>query len=298
VAHASLEESSSRSACTCVRSEDSNRIYASQFVGRAHWKLERVLQNGASVGGRLTSEVLNSPELRFVDYLATRLGLMEPWQQSLKSSPQVASEKYRNLSETYDLRTAWAQTLRDRAIHRLEVRPGSVVLDVGCGTGLAFAALQTMVGPEGRVIGIDVSAEMLARARERTRARGWRNVTFIHSSVEEASIPQMADAALFLAAHDIMRSPSALKNVVDHVREGGRVVAAGPKWAPWWAPSVNVWVWLISRQFVATLEGFDNPWSHLREFIPNLRVEHILFGAGYITWGDKPAPSVAPASSE
>jgi ubiquinone/menaquinone biosynthesis C-methylase UbiE len=50
---------------------------------------------------------------------------------------------------------------------------GSVVLDVGCGTGLNFVGLEKAIGPRGRLIGIDLSSDMLARAHERVQRHGW-----------------------------------------------------------------------------------------------------------------------------
>jgi demethylmenaquinone methyltransferase/2-methoxy-6-polyprenyl-1,4-benzoquinol methylase len=78
----------------------------------------------------------------------------------------------------------------------LRLGPRDVVLDVGCGTGQAFPVLEEAIGPEGRLIGIDLSAAMLARAAERIERDGWRNVTLIESSVEEALVPVTADGAL------------------------------------------------------------------------------------------------------
>ncbi|TQJ30945.1 class I SAM-dependent methyltransferase [Microbacterium sp. SLBN-146] len=50
-----------------------------------------------------------------------------------------------------------------------------VVVDLGCGTGLNFPALADAVGPEGLVVGIDRSGDMLAMAERRIDAHGWRD---------------------------------------------------------------------------------------------------------------------------
>ena len=72
---------------------------------------------------------------------------------------------------------------------------------------------------------------MLAQARALVERRGWINVELINAWGEEASIPALADAAIFCAVHDVMRSPAALENVLRQVRDGGRIVAGGAKWA-------------------------------------------------------------------
>jgi demethylmenaquinone methyltransferase/2-methoxy-6-polyprenyl-1,4-benzoquinol methylase len=40
---------------------------------------------------------------------------------------------------------------------------GETVIDVACGTGLTFALIEDLIGPDGRVIGMDLSPEMLAK---------------------------------------------------------------------------------------------------------------------------------------
>ena len=115
----------------------------------------------------------------------------------------------------------------------------------------------------------------------------WQNVTLINSSVEDAHIAEGVDAALFSFTHDVMRSPLALQNVMRSVRQGGRVVAAGSKWAPWWAWPVNIALWYGARQYTTTFEGFSRPWSHLAPYIPGLHLESHLAGTIYVAWGTK-----------
>ena len=199
-----------------------------------------------------------------------------------------ALEKYQRHAGDYDHRVAPVERIRRRAITRLLLEPGGVVLDVGCGTGLSFPLIQAHIGSEGRLVGIELSPDMMAKARERVESAGWQNVILIESAVEEADIPVQTDAVLFHFTHDILRLPQALENVFRHVKRGGRVVAAGTKWAPLWGFPVNLYVWYIARQFVTTFEGFGRPWSHLVRIVPDLRVEPVLFGGGYIAWGALP----------
>jgi len=56
-----------------------------------------------------------------------------------------------------------------RAIDAAAVQPGEAVLDVGCGCGATAIGLAARVGASGRVVGLDLSAPMLERARERAR---------------------------------------------------------------------------------------------------------------------------------
>ena len=199
-----------------------------------------------------------------------------------------ALEQYRRLALVYDLSTAAGAPYRRRTVERLAPAAGEVVLDVGCGTGLNFPALEEGIGAEGQLIGLDPCPEMLERSRQRVAAHGWRNVELVNAAAEDAELGVTVDAAILCGVHDVMRSPDALANIVRHVRAGGRIVAGGAKWAPWWRPGagpLNVSTWAINRDCVTTLEGFDRPWSRLAELVPRLRVEEVYFGGGYIAWG-------------
>jgi SAM-dependent methyltransferase len=203
--------------------------------------------------------------------------------------PLRARERYAALAQAYDVRTAAGQPYRRRAVERVAARPGEVIIDVGCGTGLNFAQLQAAIGPTGRLIGIDLSPEMLAEARARIERHGWSNVQLVESAAEHAQLSRRhADAVLICGVHDVMRSPPALVNVLRHLRDRGRVVAAGPKWAPWWRPDavpLNLSTWSVNRPYVTTFEGFDEPWSRLAALVPALEVEAVYAGGGYIAAG-------------
>ena len=68
-------------------------------------------------------------------------------------------------------------------------RPGERALDVGCGCGATSLALAEAVGPTGRVVGVDISREMLARAGERAAAAGLPTVTFVEADAQEHAFP-------------------------------------------------------------------------------------------------------------
>jgi ubiquinone/menaquinone biosynthesis C-methylase UbiE len=198
-----------------------------------------------------------------------------------------AQERYRRLARVYDVWTAAGAPYRQRTVERLAPAPGEVILEVGCGTGLNFAALEKGIGPEGRLIGLDLCPEMLDRAGARVAAEGWRNVELVQAAAEDAELPVMVDAVVLCGVHDVMRSADALANVLRHVRPGGRIVAGGAKWTPWWRPgsaALNVSTWAMNREYVTSLEGFHRPWSRLAELVPGLQVEEIYFGGGYIAW--------------
>lgn len=69
-----------------------------------------------------------------------------------------------------------------------EVRPGEVVLDLGCGAGLDVMLAAQRVGPNGRVIGVDMTDAMIARARDAVAAAGLQNVEIRKGIIEELPV--------------------------------------------------------------------------------------------------------------
>ena len=61
---------------------------------------------------------------------------------------------------------------RAAAIEEPQLRPGDSVVDLFCGTGVNFEPLLERIGSTGKVVGVDGSEAMLARARRRIRRRG------------------------------------------------------------------------------------------------------------------------------
>jgi ubiquinone/menaquinone biosynthesis C-methylase UbiE len=198
----------------------------------------------------------------------------------------AALRQYRSRARIYDLELMLFEPVRQRAINLMHLKNGDRVIDVGCGTGLSLDPIESIVGAEGSIVGIEQSPDMIERARARAAEAGWHNVTLINSSVEEAAIPAAADAALFHFTHDIMRTPTAVANVVRHLKPGGRVVAAGLKWAPIRTMPLNLFVWNAALRSTSTLEGLARPWSNLDELLQEVEVEQMLGGTVYIASGN------------
>lgn len=73
-----------------------------------------------------------------------------------------------------------------QAIARM--RPGEVILDLGCGGGFDCFLAAGRVGPEGRVIGVDMTPEMIAKARANARKSGRTNVEFRLGEIEHLPV--------------------------------------------------------------------------------------------------------------
>jgi ubiquinone/menaquinone biosynthesis C-methylase UbiE len=198
---------------------------------------------------------------------------------------QRAIELYREAAPGYDRHMTYLARLQRKAVEKLRLQPGEIVIDVACGTGILFPLLEEGVGPSGQVVGVDLSPEMLAKARERVAANRWGNVALVEAPMEEAELDVEADAALFSFAHDVLQSPEAVANVVRHLRPGARVACTGPKLGARWNLPVNLVVRRIARPYITTYAGLDRPWRHLERHIDDLRHRDLALGGSYVAWG-------------
>jgi SAM-dependent methyltransferase len=197
----------------------------------------------------------------------------------------AALAQYRRRAAFYDQELAPFEPIRTDAIGLLRLESGQAVIDAGCGTGLSFEMLEAGIGPHGRIVGVDLSPEMLARARDRVKRHGWRNVQLVCEPMTQAPLGSAADAVLFHFTHDVVRDPLALAHVFSHLRPGARVVATGLQWAPPWMWPVNGFVMAAALYSVTSFEGLGRPWDRLAQHLTGLEVETAMGGGIYIAHG-------------
>ena len=79
---------------------------------------------------------------------------------------EQARHNYNRLAKWYDSFAGSEEQLTNIGIQMLDVQPGEVVLEIGCGTGHAMVGF---AGKGGKVLGIDISEKMLKMARRKIR---------------------------------------------------------------------------------------------------------------------------------
>ena len=108
------------------------------------------------------------------------------------------------------------------------IAPGLTVLDLGCGAGTDLLIASQMAGPDGRVIGIDMTAGMLARARASAEAMDLTGVELHESLIESLPVPdETVDVVISNGVIDLVPDKDAVFSEIDRVlRPGGRVQLA------------------------------------------------------------------------
>lgn len=177
--------------------------------------------------------------------------------------------------------------LRRRSIEAIDLQPGDRVLELGCGTGNAFDALRTSVGPAGEVVGLDYSAGMTERAASRSRSAGWENVHVVRADAAHPPVASGRFDAVYLAM-----SLSAMPDVEavlaaadDCLRDGGRVVVLDARpfqhW-PW--RLLNPLVGPLARRLTNWFPSVDIPAALRRQFA-SVSITDWQGGAVYIAVG-------------
>lgn len=138
------------------------------------------------------------------------------------------------------------------ALQYLDLKEGEAVLDLGCGSGAALPTLREAVGPSGRVVGIDYSPRMLARAEAVVRERGFENVELRRADATRVTIePGSYDAAYACSSISAMPDvPAALATVQRALRPGGRLFVFDMRLVPrgWSTPLI----WLFQGIYRAS----------------------------------------------
>lgn len=108
------------------------------------------------------------------------------------------------------------------------LQPGARVVDVGCGAGIDSLIAARMVGPEGRVIGVDMTPAMLERARSAATEGGFENVDFREGVMEELPVADAwADVVISNGVLNLAPDkPRALAEMARVLKPGGRLQIA------------------------------------------------------------------------
>lgn len=160
-----------------------------------------------------------------------------------------------------------------------QLRRGDRVLDVGCGCGATSLAVAERVLPGGRVTGVDLSAAMLARARERSAAL--ENVSLVEADASAFRPEQPVDRIVSRFGVMFFEDPvAAFTHLRGLLQTGGRLT-----FVCWRAYDENPWCKLpmdvvqsyLPEAVLPGIDGSPGPFA----FADRRRVEEILTGSGF-----------------
>ena len=141
----------------------------------------------------------------------------------------------RPLARILEYRDEWLEGIPESSIESFagtgnpfslgELRPGERAVDVGCGAGMDSLIAGRMVGPAGRVIGVDMTQAMLEKARAAANETGLENVEFHQSYAEELPVPDgWADVVISNGVLNLMPDKAAvLDEMVRVLKPDGRL---------------------------------------------------------------------------
>ena len=209
-------------------------------------------------------------------------------------------ETYRKKAKRYDVTSRLypapgypQRGQRLRAVQALGLRAGDTVIDVACGTGLNFSLLQEQIGPEGRIVGIDLTDAMLAQAQQRVEANGWSNVSLVQADAAAFEFPSEVDA--ILSTYALTQVPECREVVAN----GAAALSAGGRWVvldlkvPDNAPRRLAQLGVAAVRPFASIEEWmaRRPWEAIRAAMAEELTEatwtELFFGTAFIAAGSR-----------
>jgi ubiquinone/menaquinone biosynthesis C-methylase UbiE len=209
-------------------------------------------------------------------------------------------ETYRKKAKHYDVTSRLypapgypQRAQRLQAVRALGLRPGDTVVDMACGTGLNFRLLEMVVGPRGRIIGVDLTDAMLARAQTRIETNGWGNISLVQADASAFDFPAEVDA--ILSTYAMTQVPECAE-VIAH---GAKALSGGGRWAvldlkvpgntPAWMTQLGT---AIVRPFASIDEWtMRRPWEAIRaamqEELTDFSWTELFFGTAFLAAGSR-----------
>ncbi len=131
----------------------------------------------------------------------------------LANVPEASVESFAGVANHFDLG---------------RIEEGATVLDLGCGAGTDLLVAAQMIGPEGKAIGIDMTASMLERARASAREMGLDNVELHEGLIESLPVAdESVDVVVSNGVIDLVPDKDSVFGEIDRVlRPGGRLQIA------------------------------------------------------------------------
>ena len=199
-----------------------------------------------------------------------------------------ARELYDRIADRYDLLLISLKLFgldreRERLIEDRGLVEGDHVVNLCAGTGVDLPLLVNAVGPTGRGTAVDLSLEMLARAKSLAQAKGWTNIDFVQADVETYAVPDTA--AALLSAFGLEMVPDyegVLERAGASLEPGALLGLMGlkhPEGWPDWLVEAGIF---FMKPFGVSRDYSDfRPWEAAQRFLIDMDMKPLAFGAAY-----------------
>ena len=183
---------------------------------------------------------------------------------------------------------SFIKPVRQKAVKLLNLKQGDRVLDAGCGSGGSFPYLYKSVGPQGEVIGVEISPRTTTNTRKRISKNEWKNVHVIEADARTVNLTGKFDGLLMFAAPDVFASEEALSNIFPHLKENARIAIFGAKISNrrfGWILNGLLRLAFAKLSFSSTPKMENEPWTRLQERLVQINIEEYFFGWMFLAWG-------------
>jgi len=189
--------------------------------------------------------------------------------------------------------------IRSHAVAAMAVGPGAQVVEIGCGTGRNFPWIQDRIGPEGRLIGVDLSADMLGAAERLVRARGWRNVELVQGDGAAVDLGEGAfDGVVSVLAMSVVPDHRAvLARCRSLLRSGGVLSVCDARLFTGRMAVINPLVRVLYEGSTGWRPRRDLPDDMRREF-GTVVTRSFNFGTFFVAWSRKQATASVAGGPE
>ena len=171
------------------------------------------------------------------------------------SAIEFSDEMARRLELTYQSRDLVAQ--RRETLYWLNLATGEEVLDVGSGPGFLCEDMADAVGKDGRVVGIDISEDLLGRARQRN-GRPWLSYKIAHATAIDLPDRSFDVVSCVQVAEYVSDLAAAIAEMFRLLRSGGRAIVVATDW------DSIVWHTADRTRMAAILEVWETHCAHPR----------------------------------
>jgi len=186
----------------------------------------------------------------------------------LKKAKEKAAASYNAAADHFDDEPlSFWDLIGKRTVTNLKLPAGAKVLDVGCGTGASALPAAQAVGKNGLVVGVDLAARLLDRARARASAASLDNVEFRVADMTALNYPD-ANFDAVVSVFSVFFVPDMERLVRElwrMVRPGGKLAVT--TWGPRiFEPAYSRWLVAVEKERPDLASAF-NPWDRITDIV-------------------------------